>query len=399
MGTGIHSPIVLSEGLFWNIQKVKGCPSCKNFKNADLEKSCEGIPVPQKMLTLNPPKKDCIDCYRSCNLATYTSSGECLNEQGESVVFKEKISDTLEALDASLFKPALKNSKELRNYLSCYRSDTVLTDSEGKSFKDGDYCIFKESEPYIAYASALSGIPYSVQACLYMKEMNYIPATCNSIPACGLIQFTEGAAQEVNDLLEGSAKSFETSRKSLERAGKYSSAKVSQAHYEARKVWDQIWEGTKGIPGPRSIFQMTETKDEAKIKLQMDQKLKDLKRFTSCPKFSFFASAVKQVHDAFVLDAVSERVSAKFDQHKLLTMNGMNPTETALVLAGAYNMGPGNFAKCCSGTQSVLEFIGNKRAPEESRNHVKQILNCAEKGSERPINSKQRDCSASRCEK
>jgi hypothetical protein len=284
----------------------------------------------------------------------------------------------------------VKSPDEVLNYMNCYRPE-----------KDERFCHYKKTlAPIIELAAESSRLPFAVQACLFRQESDFSPTARNKKSgALGYIQFMDGTEDDVNPIIQGTQAKFTAQIQSAEAGIKKYKKLVAQAkttktrlsmkrqlntaialraiakgHLEARKVWERYWEGTKNIP--KSV------------------KFEDSK----CQNLAIIMSSVKQVYDLYLMQWKGIDLEEGGDGGR--EVNGMSATDSAIFLAGGYNLGIYSFSKKCSETRSIQAC--EKKFPEghETRKHMAAIDRCARKDSWKPLSgrdSDQKDCTKSRC--
>ena len=317
------------------------------------------------------------------------------------------IGSSIQGLKSSLedikTPPNLKTPDEILDYMSCYRES------------DEEFCHFKNAlAPHIALAAESSGLPFSVQACLYFQESKFDPNAKSTIPppkkkksakdkkvavskhgkkekkaaarhAYGYVQFMPETIGQIEPIINGSIQVWESNIRDakasiLEEENKlkkhlspeqhdlsekninYHNAKINvwEAKVAARKVWDSYWDGTEKTP--------------------KDIKLADVKN----PKIAFAISATKQTYDLGLMD----HIEFKRAKNKSLRINQMDASDSAVFLAGAYNAGIGGLASRCGTVASldeclkIYELAGETNAfAKETWIHMSAIRRCSKKGS------------------
>ena len=124
----------------------------------------------------------------------------------------------------------------------------------------------------------------------------------------------------------------------------------------ARAAWDRYWEGTANPP--KSVTY----------------------RQSSCPNVAFAMSMVKQLLDLNLI-----RDDLRMDDNGDLTIAGLDATDSAIMLAGAYNSGTGSFADHCGGAKTLAACIASYSSKHETHKHMVSLERCAKRDSVEPM--------------
>jgi hypothetical protein len=306
---------------------------------------------------------------------------------------------------SNIFKPMAellpgKNPQDVLDYMSCYRgSDRSSYRCSAKDAKacgaDQRFCHFRQTMAPLIQLSAQSGkLPFSVQACHYKRESDYIPTAGSNKGALGYIQFMPKTEAIVNEVIHGSydqwnkqiaaAEKIITERKKVlaKTKDKRERAKIqavinnakadlnfAKGPMEARKAWDRFWEGTKNPP--KSVTRNSAT----------------------CPNLAIAMGMVKQLYDLYQIKKISIH-----EANDSMTIAKMDEVDSNIFLDGAYNVGVGTFGTRC-GASKTLQQCMNRFGPEhETRRHMESLRNCAYKNSTEPmVGDSKRNCEASKC--
>jgi hypothetical protein len=144
----------------------------------------------------------------------------------------------------------------------------------------------------------------------------------------------------------------------------------------ACETWERYWTGTdaKLVPKKLSIAS------------------------TQCPQVAFAMSSVKQILDLHLMQGIDLTSKSQSE----ISINGMNATDSAIYLAGAYNVGYVPFAQRCAQLNTLEACIqahdfGPKNSNETFR-HMKSIQSCSKKDSFEPMSGgEQKNCEGYRC--
>ena len=279
----------------------------------------------------------------------------------------------------------LKSREEIEQYLSCDGGELPGPEKDA-------YCHFRTTlSPLIELAATSAHLPYAVQACLFKKESQFSAhAESKSAHAKGYIQFMDGTVKDMQVELKTQASDWlkimqeeKSSMAKFKAAGKQADYNETRAmyvahyaHYRARLVWDQYWEGTANPP--RTI---------------------DAKG-VACQNTAFIAAAVKQTLDYFLF-AKPDPDSIQDDE--MPNLGSLDARESAVYLAGAYNLGKQKFGQICRNFLDVQKCI-RKMPVLETRNHLIAVEACSRKddwrstdASTRPPNRELVGCEDKKC--
>ena len=283
-----------------------------------------------------------------------------------------------------------KSPNETLSYIRCY--------SDSKE----SFCHYKRDlAAFIGLAAESSKLSPAVEACLVMRESQFKFNEVSNKDAHGYVQITSNTITDLNNIvllntqkLSEQLKAYPkeimslisklnekglTQEQLVKRQGDLDSlvaeARRTRSQYFAKSVWDKYWHGGKA---PSSISTQS----------------------TGCPQVAFALMAMKQTFDLYQMQDVNLKNYADGS----FTVGDMNETDSAIFLAGAYNIGRIPFAKACAPkipyrTLGTLQDCMNQFNPKsETYLHMKSIQSCALRFSDQPMNGdQQRNCKESAC--
>ena len=293
-----------------------------------------------------------------------------------------------QSIDLLTAPTGTKTQKELLDYISCYRPSDQI------------FCHYKTTlAPHIALAAESAGLPTAVQTCLFMREAGFQPNLDSPVGALGYVQFMPGMVTELKTIIFGSVDDWKKDiadakagllkiaelLKNEKRDNKIAAYKKDKKYYEAliptriakinaKRTWDAYWQGSKKVP------------------TQLGNQ--DLQ----CPQVAFALSAVKQTYDLGLISRFKVVDTVKENQRHMMSINGMNERDSAILLAGGYNAGIGSIGRTCGRVKTLEECLKLYPENRETRRHMSSIRSCSKKNSIEPMaGNRQMDCEASKC--